>query len=149
MSIARTALFLLVGLLAGVSHAKDRPIDSPQAGGRSYGQNFKDMVLAHCIATAYRNDPGAAADAGSSVSALRDWTYYDMENSPEAIKALIDQYLARNYHNPLAEAEVKGLRFDLLKCFDLYHSKELAVLSKRYVIKPNRSYRQDNPPAKP
>jgi hypothetical protein len=70
--------------------------------------------------------------------------------SPDAVKALVDAYLARDYHNPLVEAEIKGVRFDLLKCLDLYHSKALDRLVKRVVINPGRSYRQDNPaPAKP
>ncbi|WMD19132.1 type VI secretion system amidase immunity protein Tai4 [Achromobacter seleniivolatilans] len=99
-------------------------------------------------ADAYANDRNAAVDAGSTVSALRDWTYYDLEASPEAVKSLVDRYLARNYHNPLAEAEIKGIRFDLLKCLDLYHGKELDSLAKRVVINPDRTYRQDNrPPA--
>ncbi|WP_083438747.1 type VI secretion system amidase immunity protein Tai4 [Caldimonas brevitalea] len=70
-----------------------------------------------------------------------------MENSPHEIEALVDSYLARNYHNPLVEPEVKGVRFDMLKCLDLYHSKELEAQVKRFVIKPKRSFRQDNPPS--
>lgn len=53
------------------SHATDTS-SSPQAGARTYAQNYKDMVLAECIATAYRNEPSAAMDAGSSASALMD-----------------------------------------------------------------------------
>ncbi|MCZ7836362.1 type VI secretion system amidase immunity protein Tai4 [Atlantibacter hermannii] len=117
---------------------------SPQAGSRTYVQNYRDMVLATCIATAYRNDKDASADAGSSVSALRDWTYYDLDNSPDAVKQLIQRYLDQNYRNPLAESEVKNIRFDLLKCLDLYHSKELIDLADKMVINPTHSYRQDN-----
>ncbi|MCW7537990.1 type VI secretion system amidase immunity protein Tai4 [Aquabacterium sp. A7-Y] len=141
--------WLISALLLAASlcvQAKDQPGTSPQAAERTYGQNFKDIVLATCIATAYRKEPNAAADAGSSVSALRDWTYYDMENSPDAIKSLVDAYLARDYHNPLVAPEVKDVKFDLLKCLDLYHSKELAAQAKRFVQKPNRTYRQDHPP---
>ena len=58
----------------------------------------------------------------------------------------MEKYLARDYHNPLVESEIKGVRFDFLKCLDLYHSKELDSLVKRVVIKPKRTYRQDNPP---
>lgn len=138
------ALYPPVGSAAGNQHA------SPQAGARTYAQNYKDMVLATCIANAYTNEKNAAIDAGSSVSALRDWTYYDLEKSPDAIKSLVDAYLARDYHNPLVESEVKGVRFDFLKCLDLYHSKDLDSLVKRLVITPKRTYRQDNPlPAKP
>lgn len=125
-------------------HAKDETITSPQASARTYAQNFKDMVLAECVAEAYRREPMATRDAGSSVSALRDWTYYDLEQGPDAIRALVEQYLARNYYNPLAEPEAKGIRFDFLKCLDLYHGEELETLTKRLVINPDRTFRQDN-----
>ena len=121
---------------------------SPQAPERTYAQNYKDMVLATGVANAYKSDNNAAMDAGSSVSALRDRAYYDMEKRPDAVKVLVDAYLARDYHNPLAESEVKGVRFDLLKCLDLYHSKELDSLVERRVANPKRTSIQDNPPAR-
>lgn len=125
--------------------AKDLGVgNGSQAAGRTYLQNYKDMVLATCISNAYKEDKGASADAGSSVSALRDWTYYDMDKSPDDMKALIEKFLTKNYSNPLAESEVKGVKFDFLKCLDLYHSKELTDQAKKYVAKPNHTYRQDN-----
>lgn len=126
--------------------ASDHAVNSPEADGRTYAQNFKDMVLADCLASAYRNEPGAATDAGSSVGALRDWTYFDMEHSPDAVRALVDRYLARDYTNPLVESEIGGVKFDLLKCLDLYHSKALDDLAKRLVIHPQRRLRRDSPP---
>lgn len=142
----RYSVFAVVFLLAsqGVVHAKDNAATWPQAAGRTYLQNYKDMVLATCISDAYKDDKTAPADAGSSVSALRDWTYFDMDKSPDEIKALIDQFLKRNYANPLAEGEAKGVKFDFLKCLDLYHSKELDDQAKKYVIKPTHTYRQDS-----
>lgn len=136
-----SALLIPAAALAGGS-----AVHSPEAPARSYAQNYKDMVLATCLAQAYKADPAAARDAGSSVSELRDWTYYDMEKAPDEIKALVDAYLKRDYFNPLAEAEVKGVRFDTLKCLDLYHSKALEEQVSRLVINPAHSYRQDNPP---
>lgn len=136
------AAFLLMPL--AIAHAKDTAVSGPGAAGRTYLQNYKDMVLATCISDAYKDDKTAAADAGSSVSALSDWTYFDMDKSPDAIKALIDQFLKRNYANPLAESEVKGVKFDFLKCLDLYHSKGLDDQAKKYVIKPTHTYRQDS-----
>lgn len=112
----------------------------PQAPARTHAQNYKDMVLATCIAQAYRNDAGAAVDAGSSASALRDWTYFDLDDSPTAVKALVDAYLARDYRNPLVESEVQGVRFDVLKCLDLYHSKALEALVERVVLEPSRRF---------
>ncbi|WP_414502640.1 type VI secretion system amidase immunity protein Tai4 [Zymobacter sp. IVIA_5232.4 C2] len=115
----------------------------PEAGSRSYAQNYKDMVLTTCIAKAYAGDKNAAMDAGSSVSALVDWTSYDLEKSPDAVKSLVDRYLARDYYNPLVESDIKGVKFDMLKCLDMYHSKELDTLTKKMVINPNHTYRQD------
>ncbi|MEJ8798751.1 type VI secretion system amidase immunity protein Tai4 [Trinickia caryophylli] len=132
-------------LTALASDAKDIAHSSPEAATRTYAQNFKDMVLATCIANAYKGDQRAAVDAGSSVSALRDWTYYDLEKSPDVIRALVDRYLARDYRNPLAESETKDVKFDFLKCLDLYHSRELEQQAKRLVINPRHTYRQDNP----
>ncbi len=114
---------------------------SPQAPARTNAQNYKDMVLASCMAQAYQRDPDAAADAGSSIAALREWTEYDLEHSPDAVKALVDSYLARDYAHPLVESEVPGIRFDFLKCMDLYHSKALDDLVKRLVLHPKRTAR--------
>ena len=139
-------MLVCIGGFCSPVSAADKPRDSPEAAGRTYAQNYKDMVLALCISYAYEQDRTASVDAGSSFSALREWTDYDMEHSPDDIRALVDKYLRRDYHNPLAEAEVKGIKFDLLKCLDLYHSRELAAQVKRFVPKPNRTFRQDYPP---
>lgn len=145
--LARDLLLVFV-LFASVSHAKDGVATSPLAGARTYAQNYKDMVLAECVATAYNKERQATTDSGSSASALRDWTYYDWDKHTynDVVPPLVEKYLARDYHNPLVESEIKGVRFDFLKCLDLYHSKELDSLVKRVVIKPKRTYRQDNPP---
>jgi len=51
---------------------------------------------------------------------------------------LVNSYLSRDYFNPLAETEVKGLKFDFLKCLDLYHSKELDRLARDVISQPWR-----------
>jgi hypothetical protein len=143
-------LLSMLALVAAPCPAKDDATTSPEAGTRTYAQNYKDMVLATCIASAYQNEPRAATDAGSSASALFEWTYYDMDKNPGATNSLIDRYLARDYFNPLVESEVKGVKFDLLKCLDLYHSKALEAQVRRLVMHPHRTYRQDNPlPSRP
>lgn len=118
----------------------------PEAAGRPHSQNFKDMVLAWCVADAYAEDKKAPVDAGSSVSILREWTEYDMENSIEPLMAIVGRYLSRDYSHPMIEEEMPGIKFEFLKCLDLYHSKELAVYARRYVPRPKRTYRQDHPP---
>ncbi|MCF1365922.1 type VI secretion system amidase immunity protein Tai4 [Burkholderia cenocepacia] len=102
------------------------------------------MVLAECTATAYRNEPSAAMDARSSASALKDWTDFDLERNPDAGKSLVNRFLARDCRNPVVESEIKGVRFDFLKCLDLYHSQELETEVGRFVTNPKRSYRLDN-----
>ncbi|AQT60809.1 hypothetical protein CBP51_09115 [Cellvibrio mixtus] len=134
---------LSIALAACSTQAESDKKDSPQASTRNYLQNYKDMVLAECVATAYRNDTNATKDAGSSVSALRDWSYYDFEQSIDATSQLISDYLARDYRNPLVETEIKNVKFDFLKCLDLYHSNDLEKLAKQVVINPDHSYHQD------
>lgn len=136
-------MFIAVAFFPLLGSAKDEQ-NSPRAGTRTYAQNYKDMVLAECLATAYKNEAETYKDVGSSVSALRDWTYYDMEESTDIVQPLLNKYLARNYFNPLVEPEVKGVKFDFLKCLDLYHSKELEDLVKKVVIDPTHTYKQDN-----
>ncbi len=75
-----------------------------------------------------------------------DWTYFDLEQAPQASRPLVDQFLARDYHNPLVESERQGVGFDLLKCLDLYHSNELDNQVRQWLINPQHTYRQDNPP---
>ncbi|AKT32138.1 type VI secretion system amidase immunity protein Tai4 [Pseudomonas syringae pv. actinidiae] len=116
---------------------------SPEGMYRTHEKNYKDMVLATCIASAYKYSENVGTDAGSSVTALREWANYDWEISPEKPRELVDSYLARDYTNPLVESEIKGVRFDLLKCLDLYHSKELDVQTKKAVINPTHTDVQD------
>lgn len=127
---------VLTAILAMMAAPGSAAPASPQAPVRTHASNYKDMVLASCITQAYQNDAGAGTDAGSSVSALRDWTYFDLDASPDAVNALIDAYLARDYGNPLVEKELKGVRFDLLKCLDLYHSDALEALTRQMVVPP-------------
>ncbi|HEY0285574.1 MAG TPA: type VI secretion system amidase immunity protein Tai4 [Pseudomonas sp.] len=134
---------IIIGFCSSVTQAEDKNRNSPQAGTRTYAQNYKDMALATCITTAYKHDADVAKDAGSSVSALRDWGSCDLEQGPYAIRGLVDDYLTRDYHNPIVESEVKGVRFDLLKCLDMYHSEALEAQVKRWVSPRDRTYRQD------
>ncbi|AXF23607.1 hypothetical protein CUJ89_24710 [Burkholderia pyrrocinia] len=138
------AALTCVAMHPAVVSAKEAAQASPEAGSRTYIQNFKDMVLAECLATAYKQAPGVSKDIGSSTSALRDWTYYDMERAPDVVQSLVGSYLARDYRNPVVESEVKDLKFDFLKCMDLYHSKALDTAARKLVLRPNSTYRAEN-----
>ncbi|WP_420994324.1 T6SS amidase immunity protein Tai4 family protein [Cupriavidus sp. 30B13] len=54
----------------------------------------------------------------------------------------MDGYLSRDYSNPLVESEVKGIRFDFLKCLDLYHGPELDAQISQLVIDAGRVDRE-------
>lgn len=125
--------------------AKEAARTSPEAGSRTYLRNFKDMVLAQCLATAYEQAPAVSKDIGSSTNALRDWTYYDLARAPDVVHALVAKYLARDYRNPVVESEVRNVRFDYLKCMDLYHGNELDAAAKKLVLRPNSTYRAEHP----
>ncbi|MEQ4254603.1 type VI secretion system amidase immunity protein Tai4 [Pseudomonas syringae] len=137
-----TAFTVCLALVATESFAHTKP-SSPEGMHRSYEKNFKDLVLATCIANAYAYDVKVGIDAGSSVTAIEDWANYDWEVGPDEIRALVKKYLTRDYTNPLTESEIKGVKFDLLKCLDLYHSKDLNDLTKKTVVNPTHTYMQD------
>lgn len=140
------AALVCIALQPEMSVAKDAAPASPASGSRTYLQNFKDMALSECLATAYKQEPGVSKDIGSSTSALRDWTCYDMERAPDVIHALVAKYLARDYRNPVVESEVGDVKFDFLKCIDLYHGKELDAAAKQLVLRPNSTYRTGHSP---
>jgi hypothetical protein len=112
---------------------------------RTQGQNFKDLALSSCIASAYATEPKAAADAGATASTVdTHWNAHDSQLASNEIAKLVDSFLKRDYssqHN-------SRIRFDLLKCLDLYHSKELDQLTKRMVAHPARSSRGARPGGK-
>lgn len=133
---------LMVGLVAAISacvvpHANAGASDTPRAMTRSNGSNFKDMVLAVCLARIYQADGTAAGDAASSSRALVEWTLYDADKGPDEIDRLVEQFLRKDYRNPVGDVPGETSKFSLLKCLDLYHSKEMDGLVKRVVIKPN------------
>ncbi|WP_341674981.1 T6SS amidase immunity protein Tai4 family protein [Niveibacterium sp. SC-1] len=125
-----SAVLLCACLAAGQGWAAQP--DQSGVPSRTNGQNYKDRALAGCIATAYKGSP-AGDDASASTGAYLDWTAFDAELEP-LLDALIAKYLARNYMgSPEAYA---GARFELLKCIDLYRSKDLEQLMRKAVPHP-------------
>ena len=148
MSVKSAGIAKVVALVATVVLAANPAVaqtELPEVASRSYAQNYKDLALAYCIARAYSDDPRATADAAATAAGLEStWTNYDLEKGAGEMSKLVDSYLARTYnsiHGP-------QIRLDLLKCLDMYHSKELQAQVKRFVSAPTRSYKQDYQPAK-
>ena len=134
ISVFSCAVALLLSSYPSEANASG-PI-TPGAAARSSASNFKDMVLAVCIARSQQGQ--AAADAAGSVQALREWTQYDVEASPDEIDRTVNRFLSRNYRNPLGDQDGAAAEFNLLKCLDLYHSRDLEALSKRLVLPTSR-----------
>lgn len=109
--------------------------------GRTNAENYKDRALAACIATAYKGSP-AGKDAEITKSAFLEWTYYDDDKGNPAVDQLVAEYLRRDYSNPVEG--YAGAKFDLLKCLDMYHSRELDEQVRKYVPHPN--WVGDEPP---
>lgn len=125
--------FAVVGFVAVFSTAsRARAPETPGAAARTSASNFKDMVLAICISRSQQGQ--AAADAAGSANALMEWTRYDAEKSPDEINRMVNRFLGRNYRNPLGEHEGPDAEFNVLKCLDLYHSRDLDSLTKRVVL---------------
>lgn len=94
-------------------------------------RSFKDAVLAICLAEAYRHDPIPVKDLQASIEEWRRSTVLDQKQVDKYVTPLVDAYVQRDYFNPLAETEVRGLRFDFLKCLDLYHDPILDRVVKK------------------
>lgn len=133
-------LFFSLALVAIAVSVRAEPpqaaTDSPEAPSRTYAQNYRDMLLATCIARGYERVPEIGRDAGATSRALFEWTRFDMEHGSDEMGAVLDRYLKRDYQHPLVE--YKGVRFELLKCLDMYHSADLDKLTKKWVVNPAR-----------
>jgi hypothetical protein len=72
----------------------------------------------HTIAASATCDDGLVIDLSRMKPAQVDperrraWTYFDMDQSPDAVNSLVNNYLARDYSNPPVESEINGVRFD-------------------------------------
>lgn len=117
--------------------------DTVAAIKRTNAENFKDRALGACISAAYDGSP-AGKDANVTTSAFLEWTYYDFDEANPAVDRLAEKYLRRNYANPVEG--YAGAEFKLLKCLDMFHSKELNELVKKYV--PHPSWIGDKPAKK-
>ena len=113
---------------------------NPLAATRSSGQNYKDMMLLKCLSRAYQNESVPANDMGASAAVMLNWIDVELDASIDASEQLLNNALARDYLHPLAK-DYKNIRFDALKCLDMYHGKALASQIKRFVSQPGKPYR--------
>lgn len=132
-------LMLLVCMFSVNTSFAETNYTQSEVISRSHAQNFNDAALAFCVAQIYR-DTEAYDDAMSTASAVDTWTYYDIEQATEPLNNLLKGYLQRNYLSKRGE----DVQLNLLKCFDFYHSDELARLAREYVVDPDSSWERAN-----
>ena len=127
--------------LAASANPPEKRQELPEVASRTYGQNFKDLVLSSCVAAAYASEPKAEADAGATAGGLDStWTNYDPELAAGEIIKLIEKYLARQYNS----IQGPSIKLDLMKCLDLYHAaRYLELLAIDVVPEPARTCLQD------
>ncbi|MCK6433939.1 MAG: type VI secretion system amidase immunity protein Tai4 [Aquabacterium sp.] len=85
---------------------------------------MKNYALSACIAGGYRSSE-VANDATAAANGYKELGSLDIDAYNEAL-ALIKKFLDRDY------ASASGERMVLMKCIDLFHSKELDRLVQRY-----------------
>jgi hypothetical protein len=108
-----------------------QPVAARGAGARAskYSQAtlLKNWALCRCLAKAY--GPGAPADdAEKSAAGYLEFGKAPIEAYEEATK-LVEKYSGLSYGGSVKSD------YDTMKCIDLFHSKELDELAKRYAGK--------------
>ena len=136
MGSARKWVYVVgLGCLGLPVQAADAPVApslaDTEARSRSSAENFKDQVLAMCLAEAYRHDPAPSKDLRATVELLGRTAGYDPRLVDEYVTPLVFADVQQDYFNPVAETEVRGVPFDLLKCLDLYHDPILDRVVKK------------------
>ena len=105
-------------------------IDAKAANARveySPGQYLKNFALSACIAQAYKSDE-VVKDSRAAADGYLQLGSFPYEAHEEAA-ALARKFLAKEYQS------ASGAKLVLMKCIDLFHSKELDRLAKKYLRK--------------
>ncbi len=119
-----TALLLLICALAMASQTTQA-----QHMTAKYDQQtlLKNWALSICLAQVAK-DERTADDAGLTASAYLEYGKQGLEAYAE-IRKLVNKYKDLHY-----DGSVKG-EYNTMKCIDLFHSKELNLLTSRLVKK--------------
>ncbi|MBR0777578.1 hypothetical protein JQ625_22325 [Bradyrhizobium diazoefficiens] len=112
------------GALAAIAVLAASPVAAADRVEYSAVQSLKNFALSACIADGYRsdevvNDSKAAAGGYLELGRL---PYQAYEEAAQLGRA----FLAKDYQGK------SGERLTLMKCIDLFHSKELDQLARKY-----------------
>jgi hypothetical protein len=87
-------------------------------------QYLKNFALSVCISDGYKSEE-VVKDSSDAAGGYLEFGGFPMEAYEEA-EALGKKYLAREYKS------IHGEKLTLMKCIDLFHSKELDQLARKY-----------------
>jgi hypothetical protein len=108
---------------------------------RTHAENYKDMILARCIARVYGEEGRAGRDAYGVASRLFESTCYDMEttDADDGAGELIGRYIGFDYRSRHFTQETGiDVPFNLGKCIELYRSKALEEHVRKHVCEPDK-----------
>jgi hypothetical protein len=86
---------------------------------------LRNFALSACVAEGYASSAVAAKDAVASADGYMELGSLDIAAYNEA-RALVQKFLAKEYPS------LSGEKLIMMKCVDLYHSKELDRIAKKY-----------------
>lgn len=117
------SLFCALALASAACHADE-------VGRHRYTpvQHLKNYALSACLADGYQSAE-VVGDATASANGYKELGSLDIDAYNEAL-VLVRKYLARTYPSQSGEKLV------LMKCIDLFHSRELDRLARKHARMP-------------
>lgn len=88
-------------------------------------QYLKNFALSVCIGEGFKAAPDVAREATAAAGGYLEFGSFPIEGAEQA-DALAKKYLAKEYLG------IHGDKLTLMKCIDLFHSKELDRLGRKY-----------------
>ena len=120
------AMGFVVLAVANQAHAQQAKEQYSENMTEKYSQKtlLKNWTLSVCLAKISK-DPEAKNDANATASAYLEFGHQRIETY-DALRNLAERYANRKYGGSIKS------EFNTMKCIDLFHSKELDDLARRF-----------------
>ena len=120
------AMSFVMLAVSGQAHAQQVKEQYSESMTETYSQKtlLKNWALSVCLAKISK-DPSAKEDANATASAYLEFGHQRIEVY-DALRDIAERYANRRYSGSIKS------EFNTMKCIDLFHSKELDSLVKRY-----------------
>jgi hypothetical protein len=118
LKLAATIALLTASLMANAGAAEPRVPYTPV-------QYLKNFALSVCLGEGFKSDADVAKEATAAAGGYLELGKFPFEAHEEAA-ALAKKFLAKEY------LSMHGQKLTVMKCIDLFHSKELDRLARKY-----------------